>query len=154
MTQRNSLARGLRPIAFAALVLALGCAAGPPTREVFCLELAAGNDLNFFSNQPHVVRLHLFPLETRIGFDEAKFESLLAGMRPAGQVGDRLEFRIAPGETRSLEETLDARVRFVGVAADYYLEAGERPTRTAVLEASCSRRPAKLLLGAKELAVE
>jgi type VI secretion system VasD/TssJ family lipoprotein len=85
-----------------------------------CFDIRADANLNPYDGQPHVVVLHLFPLETTFGFESAPAGDLLRGQVPSGVVARPLQVTVAPGEERSLKHPLPERTTRIGIVADYY----------------------------------
>lgn len=142
--------------AIAALVLVLGAGAcqSSGVRNT-CLELAASEQLNLYDGQPHTTVVYLYPLQSRLGFEQMSVIDLLAGESPAGLVGSRLAVTVAPGETRDVEETLPARTSLIGLVADFYRAPGESEgARKAIVEARCGFRAPRLVLSSRELSVD
>lgn len=118
--------------------------------------MRASPNLNSYDGQAHVVALHLFPLETVLGFEEAQAADLLAGVMPPGVTGSPLQLTVGPGEERGVEETLPPSARQLGIVADYYRASGDPPgTRKAVVPARCGLfRTPTVVLSPRDLLVE
>ena len=118
------------------------------TAPRMCLEVEASPRLNFFSGQPHVVRIVLYPLESALAFEQASTDALLRGSSPGGLVGSAVQVKVVPGETRQIVDPLPPNVRAIGVVADFYRPPGSRDVpRKTTLDANCDRGPARLVLG-------
>jgi len=109
-----------------------------PTAPRLCLAVSASPRANFFSGQPHVVRLVIYPLESALGFEQASEEALLAGQKPKGAAGDPIDVRVVPGETRRIGDPLPANARSLGIVADYYRGPGAVGRRRVTVSASCA----------------
>ncbi len=109
-----------------------------PTAPRLCLAVTASPQANFFSGQPHVVRLLIYPLESALGFEQASEDSLLAGQRPKGAAGDPIDVRVVPGETRRIGDPLPANARSLGIVADYSRGPGAAGRRRVTVSASCA----------------
>jgi type VI secretion system VasD/TssJ family lipoprotein len=132
-----------------------GTAITDPSSPRLCLRVEASPRLNYFSGQPHVVRLVLYPLESSLAFEQADEDALLRGTQPAGVVGAAIQLKVVPGETRALADPLPPNVRAIGVVADFYRPPGSREgRRKATLPSSCARGEVSLALGESEIELE
>ena len=136
------------------LGLVVGCASSSAKPTELCLSLQASSDLNRFDGQAHVLVVHLFPLETSLGFEQQDTRDLLTGTQPAGLKGKPIQVMMTPGESKELRELLPAGTSFVGVVADYYRAPGEAERgQSAVVPARCgfAGGGATVSLGAREI---
>ncbi len=151
MRVRNA-PRGLLGRASAVLfagLLAGSCAGCPDIPEV-CLNVEAGESLNFFDGQSHVVVLYLYPLKNESAFHALDVEDLLNGVRPSGMTGQRLKYEILPGDDREIEEILPRDTGYVGILADFF-----SGPRTQVVSQGCgSFGNSTILLSASDMHVK
>jgi len=126
-----------------------------PTTPRLCLRIEASPRLNFFSGQPHVVRLLLFPLESSLAFEQADPDGLLRGEQPAGLVGAAIQVKLVPGEKRELGDPLPASVRTIGVVADFYRAPGaQEGRRKAAVAVNCAQGSTRVPLGENGIELE
>jgi type VI secretion system VasD/TssJ family lipoprotein len=126
-----------------------------PTTPRLCLRVEASPRLNFFSGQPHVVRLVLYPLESSLAFEQMDPDVLLRGEQPAGVVGAAIQVKLVPGETRELGDPLPASVRTIGVVADFYRAPGAKEgRRTATVAVNCAQGSTRVPLGENGIELE
>ena len=119
-----------------------------PTTPRLCLRVEASPRLNFFSGQPHVVRLVLYPLESSLAFEQMDPDVLLRGEQPAGVVGAAIQVKLVPGETRELGDPLPASVRTIGLVGDFYRAPGaQEGRRTATVAVNCAQGSVRVPLG-------
>jgi predicted component of type VI protein secretion system len=123
-----------------------------PTAPRLCLRISASPRANFHGGQPHVVRLVIYPLESALGFEQASDDSLLAGTKPKGALGEPIDVRVVPGETRSVADPLPAAARSLGIVADYFRAPGAAAGRRKITaSASCARGEIPLTLDESEI---
>ena len=81
--------------------------------------------------------VYLYPLESRLGFEQATVAELLAEPRVPGMVGSRLQLTVAPGEAREVRESLPRTASHIGLVADFWRgTSNERPAKV-VIDARC-----------------
>jgi type VI secretion system VasD/TssJ family lipoprotein len=132
-----------------------GTAAADPAIPRLCLRVEASPRLNFFSGQPHVVRLVLYPLESSLAFEQTGADALLRGAQLAGVVGEAIQLKLVPGETHEFADPLPPNVRAIGVVADFHRPPGSREGgRKTTLSTSCGRGAVRLGLGESEIELE
>lgn len=143
-------AAALVPLALA--LVAATCNGG--TRRA-CLQLEASPSLNIYNGQPHVTVVYLYPLESRLGFEQLNATDLLKGATPPGLAGSRFQVTVAPGEHRKVDETLPPTARQLGLVADFYRARGDpEGSRKAIVDARCGLfRVPKLVLSQTDLLV-
>jgi len=145
-----------RGVAVALVPLALAAATcnGGGARRA-CLNLQASPSLNIYNGQPHVTVVYLYPLESRLGFEQMNATDLLKGAKPAGLVGSRLQVTLAPGEQRRVDEMLPPTARQLGLVADFYRARGDpEGSRKAIVDPRCGfLRVPKLVLSQTDLLV-
>jgi len=136
------------------LTLTLACAGGAPEPVQACLTLEGSENLNLYDGQAHAVTLYLYPLNSKLGFEEASIQDLLEGNEPAGSVGKPVPITIGPGEQREFNHALPPSAAFVGIVADYYRGPGDpEGERRIVVPAKCSfLRTKRITLLPQELA--
>jgi predicted component of type VI protein secretion system len=123
-----------------------------PTKPHVCLRLEASPKLNFFSGQPHVVRLAIYPLENAIGFEQASVDGLLRGEKPSGLAGPSIDVTVVPGESREVLNPLPPSADSIGIVADFYRPPGAQGgPRKTTLSANCARGMAEVRLGESEI---
>lgn len=122
-----------------------------PTAPRLCLALSASPRANTYAGQPHVVRVVIYPLESALGFEQASEDSLLAGQRPKGALGEPIDVRVVPGETLRIGDPLPASARSLGIVADYFRSAGSVGRRRLTVSASCAAGEIPLHLDESEI---
>jgi predicted component of type VI protein secretion system len=123
-----------------------------PTKPHICLRLEASPRLNFFSGQPHVVRLGIYPLENEIGFEQASVDGLLRGEKPSGLAGPSIDVTIVPGESREVSNPLPPSATSIGIVADFYRRPGAQGgPRKTTLSTNCVRGASEVRLGESEI---
>ena len=131
----------------ALLTIGAGCASGLAKNT--CLSVTSGPALNTYDGQPHVVVLHLFPLESEQGFRQADARDLLDDSEQiAGLAGGRFAFTIPPSGEIKWKEAMPPSTQSLGLLADYYRGPNDPPgTVKAVVRASCKwfRKPSVVL---------
>jgi type VI secretion system VasD/TssJ family lipoprotein len=135
-------------------LLTLACASGAPDPVRACLTLEGSENLNLYDGQAHAVTLYLYPLTSKLGFQEASIQDLLEGHQPPGAAGPPVPITIGPGELREFDEPLPPSAAFVGIVADYYRGPGDpEGERRIVVPAKCSlMRTKRIALLPQELA--
>lgn len=114
-----------------------------------CLEIEASSRLNFFSDQPHVLVLHIYPLSNGTTFGTLSARDMIAGERPSGMTEDRRTLEVEPGQSIALADPLPRDTVELGLLADFYGSA-----KKAIVSAECGLfRGEKILLSANDLQV-
>jgi len=127
-----------------------GCASGKPRKA--CAKLYASERLNLYDGVSHPITVYIYPLSSSSDFEQTAVVELLEGTVPSGAVAPPVPVTIAPGETRSFQETFPSETRQLGILADFYRAPGDpEGTRTQVVAARCGLRKPKLTLSPKDV---
>ena len=102
-----------------------------------CLTLEASSALNLYDGEPHVTAVYLYPLESRLGFEQATVTELLSERSVAGMVGSRLQLTIVPGEAREVRESLPRTASHLGLVADFWRGTSNERRAKLIVDSRC-----------------
>ena len=97
-----------------------------------CLEIEASTQLNYFSDQAHVVVLYVYPLSSGRSFAALSPRELIAGKAVSELTEDRRTLEVEPGQQLELGDPLPRDTAELGLVADFYVGA-----RKAMVRAEC-----------------